>query len=156
LLLLSVGMLGFPAWLTIKIVQDLGNPQQAGLPSALLFLDAFLFLCFTFCCYLSLAMCVNRTRLRVSSDRLAIRNGPLPLKRNIDLPSKSISQLFVKQVVTPTQHGNVVHYELRVLLKDGRMITLLKGLEESEYGLSLEQEIEKLLGIEDRTIAGQV
>jgi hypothetical protein len=54
----------------------------------------------------------------------------------------------------PNQPGAT--YEVRAVTQEGRNTKLVGGLETSEQALSIEQAIEKRLGIRDVPVAGQL
>ncbi|OGG55453.1 MAG: hypothetical protein A3F84_14975 [Candidatus Handelsmanbacteria bacterium RIFCSPLOWO2_12_FULL_64_10] len=105
--------------------------------------------------YSVLAGYLNKTRIQVTPRSLEIEHGPLPWpgKR---LEASYVKQLYCKERIQHSRNSTSYSYELRAVTHDGGDRKLLKGLEEAEQALYLEQEIEKFLRIEDRPIRGEL
>lgn len=106
--------------------------------------------------YFALAGWVNRTRILVSREDLAIRHGPLPWLGGQELKSASLRQLYSKEVVSYSKNGRSVQYQLHAITQEGRNLKLLSGLHSSEQALYIEQQIEKYLGIRDEAVKGEI
>ncbi len=106
--------------------------------------------------YAALAGWLNRTRILVSRDDLAIRHAPLPWWGGVEMKSADVQQLYTKEVVSYTRNGRIVRYQLRVITRDRRDLKLLSGLENSEQAVYIEQAIEKYLHIIDVPVAGEL
>ena len=103
----------------------------------------------------TVALFVNVTKVRIENDELRIWHGPLWVPGNRRLAANQIDQLFCKERVNRHKNGTSVTYELLALLENGTRARLLKGYEELEEVLYLEQEIERRLGIRDRAMPGE-
>jgi hypothetical protein len=106
--------------------------------------------------YRTVAGFFNRTTLRATPDRLTIVHSPLPWLGNRNIPTRHLSQLFVKERARRRDNTTSYSYDLLAIKRDGSRLKLLKGLDEVEQALYLEQEIEEHLGIRDRPVAGEV
>lgn len=106
--------------------------------------------------YSTLAGFLNRTQVRLEPGRLSIRHGPLPWLGNQVLDSSELDQVFCRRRDSTGRHGTNVTYEVRAIMKGGKLIKLLSGLEDEDQALYLEQQIERRLGIADRAVPGEL
>ena len=106
--------------------------------------------------YAALTGLVNSTTVRTGKGVLKIRHRPLPWLGNRDLRGAEIDQLFSAQKTSRTRNGVSTTFAVQAALKSGKSLTLLKGLQELDQALYLEQRIERALGIKDRPEAGEV
>lgn len=105
--------------------------------------------------YLAITNVVNRTRLRVTPSELTVRHFPIPGWPNPTVPVAQVEQLFVTRKVSRNKNGSTVTYELRAVTREHASLKLVGGLEELEQALWLEQEIERVLDLRDRPVAGE-
>lgn len=106
--------------------------------------------------YRALAGLLNRTTVTVESDVLRIRHFPLPWLPAPTIPVADLEQLYVSKKITRGKNGTSVGYEVRAVTREHAGRKLLGGLENIDQALWVEQEIELLLGIRDRRVAGEV
>jgi hypothetical protein len=101
---------------------------------------------------------VNSTRVTADRERLVVRHGPLPWLGNKNIESSKLEQIYVAQTEKSTKNGSsYFRYEVRAQLKgQAKEVKLLKGLEESEQALFVEQELERFLRIRDRAVPGEM
>lgn len=104
--------------------------------------------------YQTLVFLLNRTSIEVSRERLAIRHGPLPWKRNVTLTPSELQQLYVVEVRRGSRNSPT--YSLYALDRNDRQVELLSKVLKKEHVLYLEQALERRLGIEDRPVEGEV
>ncbi len=105
--------------------------------------------------YYTLAGFLNRTTLTVArAGRLEIRHSPLPWRLQPTIEARQLQQLYVKKTVTRNKNGTTTSYGLHAVDKNNKDMVLLQGLEADSQALWLEREIEDLLGIVDRPVAG--
>ena len=110
-----------------------------------------------FITYGALAGWVNRTRIRVARDLLRVTTRPLPFFNDRTVPSSSLKQLYAKERIrSGGEGGSSASYEVHAILRDGRNMKLVSGLESSEQALFLERKIEKYLGIENLPVRGEL
>jgi len=93
---------------------------------------------------------LNKTLIYISPQRIKIQHVPVPWLGNKEVLPHEIDQLFVKKQVRNTQNGMIVRFQLCYLDTRGREAQLLSRLRDHDHALYLEQEIESLLGIQDR------
>ena len=105
--------------------------------------------------YLAITNIVNRTRLSVTPESLKVRHFPLPFWPAPTVPVAEIEQLFITREVSHNKNGTSVTYELRAITRDHASLKLLKGFDDIEPLLWLEQELERVLDIRDRPVAGE-
>lgn len=106
--------------------------------------------------YYALAGWFNRTHISISSAAIGVRSGPIPWPANKQIQSTDVTQLYAKEKISHSRSGISVTYEVRVVTKDGRNVKLVSGLETSEQALYIEQQIEKYLRIENKTVRGEI
>lgn len=107
--------------------------------------------------YYSLSLLVNRTRVRVADDgTITVRTYPIPHPwRDKTTYGGQMEQIFVKKHVSHSSKGRrSVSYEVVARMTDVSDETLVSGLENSEFALYIEQELERYLGIPDEEVAG--
>lgn len=98
----------------------------------------------------------NKSNIFVSRDAIEINHKPLPWFGHKKLKSSDLKQLYTKEKVSSSRNGTTVTYELHAVLNNGTNTKLLSGLENSEQGLYIEQEIEKYLNIKNTPIKGAI
>lgn len=107
--------------------------------------------------YFTLALFLNRTKIEAERGRLTVRHRPLPWAGNHDLSTDDLDQLYCKEKVRYGKHGSRHEtYQLMAVTRGGGQIKLLSGLNEADQAISIEQAIERHLGIEDRPVRGEV
>jgi hypothetical protein len=109
-----------------------------------------------FIAYLTLAGFVNRTTLAIERDHLTVHHGPLPWPGSLDVPTLQLDQLFCTQHVSRGRNGTTVRYNVEALLKDGRHVKVVQGLEAREQALFIEQTLEQHLGIRNRRVRSEM
>ena len=105
--------------------------------------------------YWTLAHLFNHTVVTVSQGKLAVRHGPLPWRPQPTLATRDIEQLYCTRKVTHGKNGTSVSYALRAVTRDHSGLLLLAGFTDLDQALWLEQEIEGLLDLRDRPVAGE-
>ncbi len=107
--------------------------------------------------YATLAGFWNRTVVRITADGISIRHGPIPWRGNRIMPSTEIEQIYCEeQRGRSSPGGRIGAYSVNALTRDGRKVTLLRGLEEADQALYIEQAMEAGLGLEDRPVGGEL
>jgi hypothetical protein len=109
--------------------------------------------------YYILAVFLNKTYIGVSQWDLTVEHKPIPVPfyKTLEIPSKTIDQIFVERYVASKTNGRP-DYAYRVmakLLNAEKPVRIMKGLKTLEQGRFIEQEIEKFLRIEDEHIEGE-
>ena len=105
--------------------------------------------------YYVLAGYLNSTLVAVNRENLIIFHQPLPWPGTKTLKSSAVSQLYCRSVRSSSRSGTL-SYEVRALLSDGTDVKLLSGLIEDRQALFIEQEVERYLRIEDRSVNGEL
>jgi len=106
--------------------------------------------------YSTLAGFINRTTLLLDSQKLTVHYDPLPWVGEVTAPIDQLQQLYCKESHSSTENGVKYSYQLCALLKDGRKLDLVKGLESPDLAAYLEQQVETWLNIPDRQVAGEM
>ena len=106
--------------------------------------------------YFSIAGFFNKTTFSVSWKAVEVHHGPLPWIGNLSLVPGDIQQIFTQERVTQNRNQTTTSYDLNVVLRDNKKITLVKGLATVDEGLFLEKTLEDRLGIKDTPVAGEV
>ncbi|MEM6334806.1 MAG: hypothetical protein AAF823_15840 [Planctomycetota bacterium] len=142
-------------WFGISTVAgDLSGSSPVGW-LMLLFFVPFVLIGVAFA-YGVVTMFVNSTTIDVNDRELAVRHGPLPVPGNKTLPSLDIQQLYCKQRVHHGKNGTSVTYALHVKLKGGRDEKVLSNLRQQSHALYVEQQVERVLGLKDEAVAGEM
>jgi len=107
--------------------------------------------------YHTMKMFINYSDVYITDDRITIEQKPLSwFSKDISISTRDVKQLFVSRYVSSTTNGQANYaYGLHAVLKNGKNIKLIKGLNK-ETQLYLEQEIERFLDIDDESVRGEV
>ena len=105
--------------------------------------------------YFVIATFCNTTEIRAGSGRLSIRHRPIPWRGNQDIPTPGLKQLFCREKVSRGKNGTSTSYELEAVLDGNTRKTLLKGLNDPNQALYIEQQLEKFLRITDQRVHGE-
>lgn len=103
----------------------------------------------------TLAVYFNKSSLTISERNLRIRSLPIPLPtfRSTDLEVADIEQLYVSKYTASTTNGVPNYaYALYAIMKDGKKISLLRGMNR-ETQRYIEREIESYLGIKNKIVS---
>ena len=98
----------------------------------------------------------NKTYIKVTSQYIDISHKPLPWMGNKKINSYDIKQLYGKEKISRNNNSSSVTYEVHVIMNSGYDTKLLSGLSNSEQALYIEQEIEKFLGIKNKSVRGEL
>lgn len=109
-----------------------------------------------FITYMTIAGFVNRTTFIVHRGLLSVRHGPLPWRGNLDVPTDGLAQLFCTEKISRGKNGTTVRYDVEAVLKDGRHLPIVRGLDDRDQALYIEQTLEKHLGIADRRVRSEM
>lgn len=99
---------------------------------------------------------LNTTTITVNKRALTITHGPLPWPGNKEIQSHDLKQLYCKEHLSASRRSSRFSYEVHAILRNGQQEKLLKGLEDAEQALYMEQEIERFLEIEDQPVRGEL
>lgn len=102
--------------------------------------------------YFTLATFLNTTAVSAHHGRLTVKHGPMPWRGNQNLDGTDVKQLFVLE-----KRGNKggLSYELCAMLRDGRKVSLVRGIEAAQARF-LEVRLEQALGIQDLPVEGEL
>lgn len=106
--------------------------------------------------YLTAALFVNRTTIRVGAQQITVRHHPLPWPGEKELPRRELQQLFCKEKVNSGKNGVTYSYDVVALLAGEKRSDLVTGLDEPNQALFIEQRIERQLGIIDKPVKGEM
>ena len=144
---------GFLAiWFGIAISQGIGIMAAFGSIHALVGIGMV---------YYVIAGYRNRTHIRVNPQTISIEHEPMPWFGAKSISSQGIQQLYSKRRVSSSRSSSgrsrtSVSYEVRVIDGHGRDISLIRGLQDDNQALFIEQAIEKHLGIPNRPVRGEM
>ncbi len=141
----------FCAYFLIRSDYIAGDFQQLTIPVIVLIsLALYIF-------YYSLVRVLNKTVIHVTKEKISVKHGPLPLKKNIELKKENVTQLYVTQQRGVNRYYLLVAtYQVNVILKNKSVITLVKGLESIPQARFIENKIEDYLSITDVHVEGEV
>jgi hypothetical protein len=128
-----------------------GNP-----PAMMLLFPIFHLAIGAFLTYSVIAGFLNRTTVTIDAQNFAVRHDPAPWPGEITTPVTDLSQLYCRETRRQRKRGESYTYSLRAVLRDGRQINLISGLDSPEIAQFLEQEVETHLRIADRPVVGEL
>jgi hypothetical protein len=106
--------------------------------------------------YSTLAGFLNRTTILAELGFLTIQHHPLPWSGSKQMMTDQIDQLYCKEKVSHSKNGTNYSYEVHAALRDGGQVKLLSGLDVADQALFIEQQLERYLGIKDRSVGGEL
>ena len=106
--------------------------------------------------YSTLAGFLNRTTLEVTRDEITVWFEPLPWMGEKTIKTGDVKQLFCKEKISRGKNSDTYSYELFVVTKSDRQVSLLSNLESPDIALFFEQQIETWLRIEDQPVIGEI
>ena len=106
--------------------------------------------------YYVIAGFLNRTEVRATRGELSVSHGPVPWPGNKSVAAHAVEQLYCQAKVRHTKNGTRTAYRVEMALRNGEKETLVKGLDDPDEALFLEQKIEERLRIEDRPMPGEI
>lgn len=99
---------------------------------------------------IALSSIINKTKILVSYDAIKVHTLPIPWPfRNRNIRRTRISQLYVLSYVPYRQNGRPIERFKVMAQVAGKDIDLIKGVASYEKAVTLELEIEKIMGIKD-------
>lgn len=137
------------AWYAQALRGD--NPPMRVVDLPLLHLGAGLFIT-----YLAIAMLINKTDVKISSSIFSTRSHPLKWLGDRTIPVSDLVQFYTARKVARTKNGTSVHYELRVVTKRNEEFTVFGGQAPEAECLAIEKEIEKIIGIKNEKVEGEL
>lgn len=103
--------------------------------------------------YYALCGFFNSTTIEVSDPTISVRHGPLPWPGHQKLHVNEMDQLWsVRKSGGRSDRG----YTVKVKLRSGRSVDLVRGLQAPEEALFIEQAVQKHLRIKDRPEPGEL
>jgi hypothetical protein len=102
---------------------------------------------------------LNRVTILVGEGLLVVRHGPLPRLGNRRILSADVEQLYAEsyEQIEPTHRHERREYRVLAMVRGRhRPLELVSGLKTPEHALFLESTIERVLGIEDRIVVGEL
>ena len=106
--------------------------------------------------YYCLAGLFNVTTLKVDPKRFIVQHDPVPWPGEVKIDSSQVAQLYCKRKTNSNRNGVSYSYQLCAVLKDGRQLDLVSGLETAEIAGFLEEQIEAWLHIVDQPVMGEL
>ncbi len=101
--------------------------------------------------YMLATMFVNRTVVRAQSGRVEVRHGPLPnlaLARSATFEASRVRQLFA------ARRGAA--FAVKAQLSDGSVVDVVAPLTSAEQAIFVEQQLERVLGLVDFAVEGEL
>lgn len=104
--------------------------------------------------YAVLAGFLNRTTIVVDGGQLTVRHGPLPWKGNISAPTHDIRQFFCVEEHAKSRRSADT-FAVIALTQDDTQFPVVRGLDDPNHALFIEQTLERHLGLRDEHVAGE-
>ena len=108
-----------------------------------------------FMTYRVIAEFFNKTYIFANESKIEIRHRPVPWIGNLKVDAADINQLYVKEVVDRGEGGTSTTYELHAKTNSGKDVQMLPGLPDADQAKFVEEKLEALLHIENRSIPGE-
>ncbi len=105
--------------------------------------------------YFGLKGVVNKTVVQANPTHLTIKEGPLLYPRSKTIDIKDIAQLYVKKEVQGSGKNRSISYQLHLIHPGGEHDKILSNFATADQALYVEQETERLLGLEDTQVKGE-
>jgi hypothetical protein len=105
--------------------------------------------------YATLAGLLNRTVIKVTSEFLTVRNGPVPWWGNRRLPIDELERLYCEKDTDPEKQGWTYVYGVHALTKAASKVDLVTELERAQ-ALFIKQELDRWLNSEDHGVGGEI
>ncbi len=105
--------------------------------------------------YYVVAGFVNSTKICADRSQVEVRHGPLPWPGAKNIPAGQIAQIYCRETISHGKNGPQYRYRVEIVRKGNTRWTLLT-LDDADQALYIEQELERHLGIEDRSVHGEL
>jgi hypothetical protein len=107
-----------------------------------------------FLIYATLAGLLNRTVIKVTSEFLTVRHGPVPsFYGNRSMRIDELERLSCEEETDPETHGRIYVYGVHGLTKGGSKVDLITELDDAQ-ALFIQQELERWLKIAGHRLGG--
>jgi len=106
--------------------------------------------------YSTVAGFFNRTYVEITPQEIAVWHDPFPWPGEATIATPAVKQIYCKEKVSQGRRSTSYHYDLYVVLSDGRARKLVSGLESPDVALFIEQQMEGWLRIPDRPVPGEL
>lgn len=106
--------------------------------------------------YLFLAFLVNKTQMRVGFNTIKLWHGPVPWPGKFAMDRTQVENFYCQQYSMYQKNKQPV-WGFKVVLKDknGQERDCFRGITDYNVALSIEQELERHLGIKDKSQVGE-
>ena len=102
--------------------------------------------------YYCLALFLNSTRVEFHDGKLEVHHGPVFWRGNRKLGVGEVQQLFVVE----KRLNRSITYELCGLMRDGKRMTVLSGVDDEASARFLEVRLEQAMNIRDQPVVGEM
>lgn len=109
-----------------------------------------------FLAYTTAAGLLNTTSIRSGQGVLAVTHGPIPWRGKKEIVADQVRQLYCKENTQHTKNGTNCTYEVLVVKNTNVSESLVKGIDNAEQALFIEQELERRLHLEDEPVRGEL
>jgi hypothetical protein len=108
-----------------------------------------------FLVYASLAGLLNRTLIKVTSEFLTVRQGPVPWWGNRSMRIDDLERLYCGKDTDPERQGWTYVYGVHALTKAASKVDLVTELDRAQ-ALFIKQELERWLHIDDHGVGRDI
>ncbi|MCA9320607.1 MAG: hypothetical protein KDB53_07725 [Planctomycetes bacterium] len=95
--------------------------------------------------WITLAVWLNHTEIRVGNGALTVRHQPIPVPGNTTTPLHQVKQLYCQRQVRQQENGQSVSWSVHAVDSEGRRRPVLKNLPDEDQALFIEAEVERFL-----------
>lgn len=106
--------------------------------------------------YYTVSLFIDKTSISINNGILRVKDFPLPLGNTKNINIIDIKQIYVSEKISSDENSSSSSFVLMAITNDGKLIKIVKGLNEKEEALFLEQELEKILNIQPESVKGEV
>jgi hypothetical protein len=98
----------------------------------------------------------NRTWITVTDEAIDVRHGPIPVGGNRHVAVADIRQIYCDENVHQQEHGHSFTFNVKALMHDGRMVVLLKRMQDKPFVLFIKQQLDEWLKIRPEHVPGSL
>jgi hypothetical protein len=106
--------------------------------------------------YASLCGFFNKTIIRIDMQQVSVRHTPLPWTGQRTIDRRDVRQLYIVQQVRSNKGTTTITYDVQLITKSNKAISLIKGLQQLTEARFIEQKMESFLRIENVPVTGEM
>lgn len=108
-------------------------------------------LCMT---YLALMWLLNRSRIVLDAERLAVTHGPIPGLRPLSVERSRVLHVYCQELLSPS--ANPAQYQVRLVLREGPELVLARRWVDRQQGQYVAQQLARAMGLPEHSLRSEV